>query len=194
MTRRKVIIIILLLLVISLTFWIKQKWWRPTGMLTDLSRLKRDSSAIAELAEVILPRTDTPGAKDVHVELFIIDMVTYCLSDAEQYTFVKGLMEAARYSMDRFERSIVACSDKQRLAVVQWLEERDSLLFDVALLEKIRRRLFGRSFFQLLKTLTVEGYCTAELGATRGLAYDAIPGSYTPCMTFNGRQKAWATT
>lgn len=194
MTRRR-IIIILLLLAASLMCWLASKWWLLTRQgPADPSRLQQSGNAIAALAEAILPRTDTPGAKDVQVEKFIIDMVIHCMSDTEQYTFIKGLERVQQRSLNWFSRPIPACSDAECVKLMRWLEQQDGTLIDIPLLNKVRRKLFGRTFFQLLKSLTVEGYCTSEIGATQGLAFDAIPGNYTPCLTINKGQKAWATT
>ena len=41
-----------------------------------LKLLHKKKFLIAELAEVIIPRTDTPGAKDAKVEDYIIKMIT----------------------------------------------------------------------------------------------------------------------
>jgi hypothetical protein len=46
---------------------------------------------IAELAEIIIPRTDTPGAKDVGVPQFIEAMLRDALSTEDQQSFVSGL-------------------------------------------------------------------------------------------------------
>lgn len=194
MTRRKLIISLLLLAVAFVCWFVGKRWLHLRRDPIDLLSLRQRGEAIAALAEAILPRTDTPGAKDAQVEEFIIDMVIHCLSDAEQYTFVKGLGRAEQYSRNQFNRTLAACNDNECVSTMHWIEQQDRLWLDVPLAYKVRNKLFGRTFFQLLKTLTVEGYCTAEIGATEGLAYEAVPGSYVPCLKIHPGQKAWATT
>ena len=58
---------------------------------------------------------------------------------------------------------------------------------------KLEARLTGRSFFRILKDYTVEGYCTSAAGATKGLAYLYIPGSFHGCIPLQPGQKGWAT-
>lgn len=193
MTRRNLIVSLLLLATASVCWLVGKRWLFSTPGPADLSSLKWSDDAVAALAETILPRTDTPGAKDAQVEKFIIDMVIHCVSDAEQHTFVRGLERAEQYSQDRFNHSLTICDDSECASIIQWMEQQDKLWLDIPFVYKVRRRFFGRTFFQLLKTLTVEGYCTSEIGATQGLAYDAIPGKYTPCLKIHSGQKAWAT-
>jgi len=61
------------------------------------------------------------------------------------------------------------------------------------ILGKAQNRFLGKSFFTTLKEYTVEGYCTSEMGATRGLAYIHIPGKYLGCIPMQPGQKVWAT-
>jgi hypothetical protein len=47
-------------------------------------------------------------------------------------------------------------------------------------------------FFQLMRDLTVLGYFTSEVGATKALAYVPIPGRFDGCTDLKPGQKAWA--
>ena len=48
---------------------------------------------IAEVAEIIIPRTDTPGAQDVGVPRFIAAMLQDAFSSEEQQSFISGLQD-----------------------------------------------------------------------------------------------------
>jgi len=58
---------------------------------------------------------------------------------------------------------------------------------------KAEARLLGMPFFDTLKRYTVMGYCSSQKGATQGLAYLAVPGSYQGCIAYQKDQPAWAT-
>jgi hypothetical protein len=45
----------------------------------------------------------------------------------------------------------------------------------------------------MLKALTIEGYCTSQIGATKHLQYMAIPGKFKHISQMDMNQKAWAT-
>ncbi|HLX67414.1 MAG TPA: gluconate 2-dehydrogenase subunit 3 family protein, partial [Puia sp.] len=58
---------------------------------------------------------------------------------------------------------------------------------------KAQEVYLGRSFFTTLKKYTVEGYCTSQAGATRGLSYLYVPGSFHSCIPLQPGQRSWAT-
>ena len=49
-----------------------------------------------------------------------------------------------------------------------------------------------KPFFQRMKELTVTGYFTSEIGATKALEYLPIPGKFEGCIPLKPNQKAWA--
>jgi hypothetical protein len=49
-----------------------------------------------------------------------------------------------------------------------------------------------REFFLLMKQLTVAGYFTSEIGATKALAYLPIPGRFAGDVPLEPGQKTWA--
>ena len=48
-------------------------------------------------------------------------------------------------------------------------------------------------YFKLMKDLTVQGYFTSEIGATKALRYVPVPGKYESCIPYKKGDKAWAT-
>ena len=75
----------------------------------ELASLPHFKTLIDELAETIIPRTHTPGAKDAQVGDFIIRMITDCTSKKEQNTFLYGLhdvdvvVQTAKNSQEIYE-------------------------------------------------------------------------------------------
>ena len=45
----------------------------------------------------------------------------------------------------------------------------------------------------MMKELTLLGFFTSEIGATKALRYVAVPGKYVGCIPYNKGDKAWAT-
>lgn len=157
----------------------------------DLQQLPGYKPLIAELAETIIPRTDTPGAKDAGVQDYIITMIQDCTPAKLQNKFMDGLADVQHYAQAQYSRSFLECSKEQRHNVLAHFEKRDRQYSGLA--GKVQRRLFGDGFFVTLKKYTVQGYCTSIQGATQGLAYDYIPGRYQGCATLEPDQKCWAT-
>lgn len=146
---------------------------------------------ISEVSEVIIPQTDTPGAKEAGVSAYIIRVIESCLSDRDKKTILSGLNDVEEYSRNKYSLAFTACSEENKIAVLDHFQNRGS--FDNAFLNKVKNRLLGPSFFELIKSITVKGYCTSQIGATQGLAYEHIPISYVACTPLFPNQRSWAT-
>ena len=146
---------------------------------------------ISDLADIIIPQTNTPGARAAQVEDFIISVLINCTSNVEQNIFSEGLENLEKYCDRNYGKVFSECSIPQRFAVVAQFEKSD--LYESKLLNKINNKFFGSSFFTKLKDLTVQGYCNSSLGATEGLAYNFIPGHFAACIPLTPNQKSWAT-
>ncbi len=164
--------------------------WTSSGHTVKLTDLPQKKQLLAELAETIIPRTDTPGAKDAHVEEFIIKMIRES-DQKSQHNFLAGLSSLEKYTADKYEHSFIECTPQQKIAVLKHFE--DKATYSIAILNKINNKFLGTAFFNKLKDLTVEGYCTSQLGATQGMAYNYIPVKFEACLPLQQNQKAWAT-
>jgi hypothetical protein len=49
-----------------------------------------------------------------------------------------------------------------------------------------------KHYFTMMKELTLTGFFTSEVGATKALRYVAIPGRYEGCVPYAKGDKAWA--
>ena len=146
---------------------------------------------ISELADIIIPETETPGAKSAKVEEYIINVLTECNTVRQQRTFYDGLLDVENYALKKFDQPFLKCTLETRIEVVEHFNQRGEL--PVKILNKINRKIFGEPFYSKLRDLTVEGYCQSLSGATLGLAYDYIPGSFEACIPMQKNQKSWAT-
>ncbi|WP_316836942.1 gluconate 2-dehydrogenase subunit 3 family protein [Pedobacter nutrimenti] len=156
----------------------------------DLKNLEKNRKLIAEIAETIIPSGDSPGAKDVQVEDFIIKMVKDCTETRSQNSFMYGLEELKEYTTENFGKSFLQCNEKQRIIALTHFENKDDADHFV---RKIRKKVMGDSFLMTIKNYTVIGYCSSELGATHGLAYDYIPSNFEACVPLKAGQRSWAT-
>jgi hypothetical protein len=48
-------------------------------------------------------------------------------------------------------------------------------------------------YFRMMKELTLLGYFTSEVGATKALRYVPVPGRYEGCIPYKKGDRAWAT-
>lgn len=153
-------------------------------------QIQNYETLISELVDVIIPTTDTPGAKEAKVHEYVIDFMESCSSNKEYNNFFNGLNDLEETCLSDYGANFKGCTMSQKIEV---LEALDSNSDSNSLLAKIDNKIRGRSFFNILKTLTIEGYCTSELGATELLAYVPVPVNYKAITTITPTQKAWAT-
>ncbi len=133
---------------------------------------------LAEIAETIIPETDTPGAKAAGVPAFIALMIADCTAPAEQQVFWDGLDAAEQLCISRTGNSITTCTPQQRVDLLTQLEAAAT---------------GSPNFWQMVKGLTLFGYFSSEIGMTQALAYDPIPGGWIPEMPADENTKAWAS-
>jgi hypothetical protein len=152
---------------------------------------KNKSALISELAEIIIPATDTPGAKEAGVEHYIISVMSKCCDQRQQKAFYSGLDDVEDFTRSRFGKTFLECDFPSRHTVVEHFSY--NIFESSALMLKIKNKFLGKSFFFTLRELTVEGYCTSHLGATNALSYDPVPGAYKSCISLSSQQTSWAT-
>lgn len=151
--------------------------------------LEAHTLLIAELTDVIIPPTTSPGAKDALVHEYIIRYMEDCSPMKEYNNFLNGLTDLQENCENTYNHNFENSTAVQKNKI---LENLDNNHDSTSLFLKINNKFLGRSFFDILKSLTIEGYCTSELGATKNLEYQLIPGKYK-AITSLTNQKAWAT-
>lgn len=189
MTRKQALISIAVLcgiLIVGIRYF-KCYFYSSTKQLKKLNDYK---ALINEIAEVIIPRTNTPGSKDAKIADSIIRLAENCMSKRDRATLISGLTDLEAYSYKKRSSSFLNCSSKDQVAILQHFEEKATFLSPF--LNRVKKRLWGASFFGIMKNLTVSCYCTSMLGATEGLRYDKIPVYYIGCLPFVQGQRSWA--
>lgn len=85
--------------------------WRPVAGLTE-----QQLALIGAIADIIIPRTESPSATDVGVPAFIDVIVSEQYSDAERDAFVAGLagLSASEATIDAIERAADRRAEPQR--------------------------------------------------------------------------------
>lgn len=136
---------------------------------------------VGAIAELIIPATDTPGALAAGVHTFLDHFVPECCSKAEQAQLLNGLTQINTLSQQLFKCQFLLANSNQQTQLLT--------LFDTA---QAPCKKTDYEFFRAFKSLTLFGYYTSEIGATKELAYLAVPGGYKGNVPFNTVGKAWA--
>lgn len=149
--------------------------WKPTFFTED------QAYVVSQVAEIYIPQTDTPGAKQIGVPAFIEQLVSQVYNEETQARFMKGLEEFIKNVKES------TGDDFADLEIAQQTEE-------VRKAHDADFKKSPRPFIMTVKELTLLGFFTSEPGATEVLQYEAVPGSYQGCKPLSEvGGKTWAT-
>ena len=157
--------------------------WKPEFLSED------QASVVTQVSEIIIPRTDTPGAKDVGVPSFIDQMVKEVYAEEDQKWFTDGLTAFNEAAKKEYSDDFADLDEEDQEAFVRKVHD------EAINAEKTTDPAPRRPFILMMKELTMLGFFTSEPGATQVLQYVAVPGAYKGCIPLSeaGDGRTWAT-
>jgi Gluconate 2-dehydrogenase subunit 3 len=138
-----------------------------------------------EVADTIIPTTDTPGAKAAKVGQFMAVIVSDCYTPEDQKIFVDGLVQLQERCKKEKGKSFVKCAPAERLAFLNTLDAEQKAYY------KSKKPSDPPLYFRQMKDLALWGYFTSEIGSTQALRYLQLPGRYET-IDYKKGDRAWA--
>jgi hypothetical protein len=132
---------------------------------------------VAEIAEIMIPKTTTSGAKDAGVPLFIDGVLDAVYPQDAKARFTAGLaeFEAAAKSSGR---AFLEREPAERVAFVQ---------------QSLEQALAGehdpKPFILMTRELTLLGYFTSQVGISENMDYVPVPTVYHGCVPLSQMKK-----
>ena len=149
------------------------------------------NATVIAIAEMIIPATDTPGAKGARVNEFIDLVLTdWCTGD-DCRRFLQGLADTDARSRKMFGNDVVNCTPQQQTQLLTALDEELTELREANAQEREHASPAVRetetpvkhNFFYMMKRLTLIGYYTSEIGWTQELGRPPVHmGPYQACV------------
>ncbi len=140
----------------------------------------RQNATVTTIAELIIPQTDTPGAKAARVNEFIDLILTEWYDEEEKSIFMTGLADVDSRTRDLYGKDFVDCAEKQQVEILQALDD------EVAARDQDARRRRShppeKNFFFMMKQLTLVGYYTSQVGFEQELHGEIIPSRHAACV------------
>ena len=156
---------------------------------------QEQASLIAALTEIIIPRTDTPGAIDVGVPMFIDRMLKEVFPKESQDAFLKNLAAFDEGARKAYGNNFLDCNENDQIAYFK--KEHNDALQNSAGAGSSGWWNAGvkdnKPFMLEIKELTLLGFFTSKPGATQVLQHNQVPGPYKGCVPLKEVGKAWAT-
>jgi hypothetical protein len=122
----------------------------------------RQNDAVVTLTELIIPQTDTPGARAARVNRFV-DAVLQEAKPADRDRFLRGLAWMDQRSKALFGKDVAGSSEKEQTMLLTRLSAEGN---------PDKEDAIGRDFFQAIKSMTISGYYTSEIGLRQELGDD----------------------
>jgi predicted PolB exonuclease-like 3'-5' exonuclease len=141
---------------------------------------------IAEVAETIIPKTNTPGAKDLNLPPFILKMLDDCYNKKDQQAFLAGLNDFNDMVKRKYNQSFSDLTIKDREAVLTGIESNAMKQMHNSKPQgrsmKPKKPVAGQNpvdmFYSIVKQQTIFAYTTSKFFMTKEIFYDMIPGRY----------------
>lgn len=128
------------------------------------------SELVSALADLILPRTDTPGALDVGTVEFIDLLVAEWFIEVERVRLVAGLEAVDRASVTAYGRNFAALSPDERVAIATALDAFE-----------YRAPQSASDAWYTVKRFTVFSYATSKPVMQDIIKYKIWPGRFDGC-------------
>ncbi|WP_188112184.1 gluconate 2-dehydrogenase subunit 3 family protein [Aquimarina sp. RZ0] len=160
--------------------------WLPELLSVD------EGKALEQIVDLIIPETDTPGAKSLHIPMFIDKYVNNAFEKEKSQIFSQGMITIFK------ELGITTKKTIDDVAI----EEYDALLAKYLRLPKEKQREYRKeinklksvndiktlskesisfNFLSSVRSLSIFGFKTSEEIAKNVLNYLPVPGEYVGC-------------
>jgi hypothetical protein len=167
--------------------WAATPGWRPRTLSA------QESEMVATMAEHIIPTTDTPGGRAAGVHRLVDVLLTDYYSPAERNRFLAGLRAVNIRAIREHAAPFLRCAPHEQVELLTALDGEayppKQLLAQVT--PQGAEALRSGWFFRRVKELTLLGYYTSEIGATKELHVSPM-GAYHGDVPFRTPGRAWA--
>jgi len=131
------------------------------------------NATVVAMIDLIIPATDTPGAKGARVNEFIDLILTEWATDEERKHFLDGLANIDKQSNELYGKNFVDASPAQQEAQLRAIDDKE-------MANRQNRARHGNTvpepdahlkgpFWVVFKNITLHGYYTSEVAITKEL-------------------------
>lgn len=154
----------------------------PKKVSLALNRLKitgDEEALIGDIAAVLIPPTDTPGAREVQAHLFTLVMVDDCMSKEDREQYLRGMRSFDNAVEKVSGKSFTGATAAERLDILSAFEAKlDSIHEDT------------RMFYSRTRGYIIQGYTSSQHFLTEVKPYKLVPGpNYNGCAPVSSDQK-----
>ncbi len=142
---------------------------------------------LADVAEIIIPATDTPGARATNVHLFIDALMADWANGETQLEIRRAVDAVNTAALTRHDAGFNTLPVGSQIGVVAAV---DAAAFAASADAETRSE---RRSFRRLKELIFRGFYLSRVGATEELRFELVPGEFHGCVPLAEVGRTWAT-
>jgi Gluconate 2-dehydrogenase subunit 3 len=142
-----------------------------------------------DVADTILPRTDTPGARDAAVGQVIARYSAACYPPEHIALLKSGIADIEAQMQALQGKPFRQASGAAKISLLVSIDRQAK---EHAHRADATPGDQSPHYFTLMKQLTLFGFFTSEPGATRVARYRPVPGKYQGCIPYVKGQTFWA--
>jgi len=154
----------------------------------------QQNAMVVTMTELIIPETDTPGAKGAKVNEFIDVILTDWAHEDERKAFFDGLADVDKQSTALFGKGFNYASVEQQVTLLRAMD--DTAMASHAssrarhgnTIPENRDKQLQGNFWNVFKGITLHGYYTSEIGFTQEEHLQLIPGAYHGCVPYEPKK------
>jgi hypothetical protein len=136
------------------------------------------------VCDLVIPATDTPGAVAAGVPAFVLVGLAHGLAGEHQMEPAGGLALLERLEADLNRRA------GGRFTLLSRARQ-------TAILTELDRAAYAQgndaAEWRLMKSLIMTGYYTSEIGGSKELRYELVPGRWDPDLPLARDNQAWSS-
>src|SRR5690606_1388245 len=123
---------------------------KPSIDLKNIDISESDEELLAAVCDTFIPTTDSPGAREIGAQLFVLTMLDDCTPEAVQQQVVRGFKDINEMAGKRFDADFIKCTAAQRNELFTHIEGRHGVSEDLT------------AFYHVVKKLTIQAYTTSK--------------------------------
>lgn len=133
--------------------------------LKNISLTGAEENLLMHLTDLLIPKTNFVGAKDVKATEFTLTMVDDCNPPDKQQLFKDGLVQFGKFSKDKYGKSFVECTPAIQKEMLTAIESKKDIPENVVL------------FYSTTKRYTLQAFMSSKEYLADVAKYKMVPGS-----------------
>lgn len=146
---------------------------------------------ISSFVDTILPKTETPGALDVKVDIFIDLMYAKAYDEGAQQYVVAEIEKFNTNCKNEFGDVFANLSPEDKTAVLKKAEA-ETAKFNPGVWGTAVGEQKPVAYYRQLKSMALWAYFSSEEVGKNILSYDPIPGEYLGCIPLSDVGNTWS--